>query len=466
MLFFTGPPGTGKTLLAEALANDLGRALLRVRADRLSADPARAHTRLADLLLEARLHEAVVFFDECDALVQAGGGLRAEHLRELERFEGLIILAANQALAMDAALQRRIGWVAHFPIPDAEARAQIWRLHLDRLATVCVDPGVSVETLAGRYALAGGYIRNAVNLALHHAVARAPEDPRVRAEDLHAGAMAQLRGDVGHFTRPASARLSLADLIVPDAVRAKVLELLAACRQRDRFLYELGMARRLPTSTGIVALFSGEPGTGKTLCAEILCAELGRPLHRVHIPSLVSKFVGDTEKNIARLFEMARGNEAVLLFDEADSLFAGRTKVESSTDRFANMEVNQLLQEIERHDGIVMLTTNLKTSLDSALARRILFRIDFPFPDLAERAEIWRHLLPAEALDPTDPVDPEELAQIFEIAGGNIRNAVVRGCYRALAQGMGLSQGMLIEVAQQECAALGKIVRVPGADGD
>lgn len=459
VLFFTGAPGTGKTLLAEALANEIGKKLMLVRVDRLLEDPFRAPRRLADLFLEAQLHDAVVFFDECDPLVDGSVALRAEPLHELERFEGIVIMASNRGLNAESALQRRIAQITSFPTPDADARERIWALHLDRIQTAIVASDVSVKALGGRFELTGGYIRNAVNLALHRSVARQPVDPILTRDDLYESAMAQLRGDMGDLTKATSVRLTLKNLILEPAIEESVNEVLNACRQRDRFLYDLGMAEKLPTAKGIVILFSGDPGTGKTFCAEILAGELGRPLHRVHIPSVVSSYVGETEKNVSRLFELARAQDAILLFDEADSLFAGRTNVESSTDRFANMEVNQLLQEVERHDGIVILTTNLKTSLDNALARRILFRVEFPFPAAAERARIWQNLLPEGFEDGDDPVSVTRLASAFEIAGGNIKNVVVRACYRALHEGTQLSQQHLEAAGTKECEALGKIVR-------
>ena len=464
VMLFTGAPGTGKTLLAEALTHALGRPLLLVRVDRLLEEGLRAQTRVADLFLEAQLHDAVVFFDECDVLLEGGMGVRAEQLHELERFEGIVILASNRTLALDAALQRRIAWVGHFPAPDMEARLRIWQLHVERLSGIRRGEDVQLPSLAGRFELTGGYIRNAANLAVHRAVARDAEAPLLLQADLQESAQAQLRGDLTGFTKPTDCPLTLGDVILPDDIKGKVSHLLDACRQHDRFLYELGMAAKLPTARGIVALFSGEPGTGKTLCAEVLASELGRPLHRVHLPSVVSRYVGDTEKNITRMFELARARDAILLFDEADSLFATRVRVESSNDRFANMEVNQLLQEIERHDGIVVLTTNLKTSLDNALARRILFRIEFPFPKEGERADIFRHLLPAHFQDAGDPIDTELLAETFDLAGGNIRNVVIRACYRALREGTPLTHDHLEAAGVEECEAIGKIVRVADED--
>jgi len=206
-------------------------------------------------------------------------------------------------------------------------------------------------------------------------------------------------------------------------------------------------------------LFDGPPGTGKTFTAEILATELRLPLYRVHIPNVVSKWVGETERNIAEIFVRARAARAMLLFDEADSLFGRRSaNASSANDRYANMEVNLLLQEIERYDGITVLTTNLFGNLDEALQRRIQFRVTFPFPEPEERGNIWKMLTPPEApLD--DSVNFAQLGKEFELAGGHIKNALLRAAYRARAEGDAIAQQHLIDAAVAECQAQGKIVR-------
>ena len=241
--------------------------------------------------------------------------------------------------------------------------------------------------------------------------------------------------------------------------RQRLDEILSACRDKDVVQNRWGLGRRLVTGRGISVLFDGPPGTGKTLAAEIIAQTLDRPLYRVHIPNVVSKWVGETEKNIAEVFSRAASTLAVLLFDEADSLFSKRTTdVKSSNDRYANQEVNLLLQEIERYTGIVILTTNLFGGLDDALKRRIQYRISFPMPGPEERARIWERLVPGEAPISAD-VDFQALARTFEFAGGNIKNAIVRACYRAYGDGGRLTQGHLVAAGRVECESAGMVVR-------
>ncbi len=456
-LLFSGPPGTGKTLFARALAHEVARPLLLVNVGALLSDQSQILGRVEAVFFEATLRGAIVFLDECEALFVRDMAQFYENLHALESFPGVILLATNRPVEVDPAIERRITYIARFTMPGPELRDRIWRLHMPKDMTVAQD--VDAHELAERFDLAGGHIKNAVALALNQARAELGSRlPVLRREHLLAGAARQVRGrdvELADDTRPA---VCLDDLVLPPETRDAIAEILDACRNQDKLLRLWGFGTRLVTGRGLVCLFDGEPGTGKTYCAEVIASELGRPLHRVNMPAIVSKFVGDTEKNLSKVFEVARAQRAILLFDEADSLFASRVKVESSNDRFANMETNQLLQEIERFDGIVVLTTNLERNMDSAFARRVQFRVKFPFPGPDERARIWRTLIPPSAPVAAD-VDFRRLALSFDIPGGYIKNAVVRAGYLAMAEGVPIRQEHLETTARKECEAAGRLVR-------
>ncbi len=193
-----------------------------------------------------------------------------------------------------------------------------------------------------------------------------------------------------------------------------------------------GFERKLAYGRSVSALFSGPPGTGKTMVATLIAKKLGLELFRVDLSRVVSKWVGETEKNLGRAFDEAKRSQAILLFDEADSLFAKRTEVKSANDRYANLEVNYLLQRLEAYDGVVLLTTNAQSTIDDAFKRRLRFRVEFPMPDAEERARLWRSMLPSGA--PVDiDINFDQLARRFEMAGGYIKNAVIRAAYLAAA---------------------------------
>jgi SpoVK/Ycf46/Vps4 family AAA+-type ATPase len=216
------------------------------------------------------------------------------------------------------------------------------------------------------------------------------------------------------------------------------------------------MGEALSTSRGITALLQGPPGTGKTLVAGVIARELGLDLYQVDLSKVMSKWIGETERNLATIFDAAEDGQAILLFDEADSLFAKRTEVRSSNDRYANLEVNYLLQRLDSFEGIAILTTNFGTSIDAAFKRRMSFRLSFPFPDEETREQLWRVHLP-----PQLPIEGElaldRLARKYQIAGGYIRNACLRAAFLAAQDETSLDQSHLDRAVRLEYAELGKL---------
>ncbi len=213
------------------------------------------------------------------------------------------------------------------------------------------------------------------------------------------------------------------------------------------------------TNRGVSALFSGPPGTGKTMIAGILGNLLGVDVFRIDLSRIVSKWIGETEKNLSRLFDEAARTRAVLVFDEADSLFAKRTEVKSSNDRHANQEINHLLQRMESFEGVIILTTNMEKSIDEAFVRRLTFKIRFPAPEQEEREELWRRMLPPEMAFAAD-VDLPDVARRFSVTGGFIRNAVIRASLIALHDGAGrpvLQRAHLVQAVQEELEEAGRL---------
>jgi SpoVK/Ycf46/Vps4 family AAA+-type ATPase len=227
-------------------------------------------------------------------------------------------------------------------------------------------------------------------------------------------------------------------VVLPDTTLASVRELISRARHRHRVLHDWGFERKLAKGLGLSALFSGPPGTGKTMIAGIIARELALELYQIDLSRVVSKYVGETEKNLSEVFEAADWGNVLLLFDEADALFSKRTDVKSSNDRFSNMEINYLLQRLERFEGVSILTTNLEGSIDQAFKRRLSFRVSFPMPDASEREVLWRRMVPKEA-HLAEPLDFAELAQRYEFTGGNIRNGMLRAAFLAAGEDRGIT---------------------------
>lgn len=243
------------------------------------------------------------------------------------------------------------------------------------------------------------------------------------------------------------------DLVLPQSQKRILKDIAAHVRNRAIVYGEWGFSRKISHGLGISALFSGASGTGKTMAAEVLANELGLDLYRIDLSSVVSKYIGETEKNLKRVFDAAEQGGTVLLFDEADALFGRRSEVKDSHDRYANIEISYLLQRMEAYRGLAILTTNMKGSIDPAFMRRIMFSVQFPFPDSAQRAEIWRHMFPDDA--PRDGLDVDKLARL-NVAGGNIRNIALYAAFLAADEGRPIGMKHLLHAAQVEYAKLEK----------
>jgi len=451
-----GPPGTGKSMLAEAMAFELKRPVIVVDSATLNGDNRSFTAVIGELFTEARVQGAVLVFDRCESICNKGNAKLPPLLSLLERQGGFVIFTTNRPDDIETSLEHFVGYQLSLSQPDVDQRTRIWMTHLPK--GIPIHPDVDLEDLGQRFELTGGQIGSACDLA-EQRVQSTAEQPAITQALLKSCAQAQIRANMDDLSVRSRITLTMDDLVLPDRELAMVREVLTACRNRIFVMTKWGFGKRLVTGKGICVLFKGDPGTGKTLCAEILASEMGMKLYQVSIPKLVSKYVGETEKNIAKIFASARANHCMLLFDEADSLFGKRvTNVESSIDRFSNMETNLLLQEIERFEGIVILTTNLDKNIDDAFARRIMFKIEFPKPDAKHRKLIWRKLVPKDCPVDTD-IDYDSLADSFELAGGNIKNAVVRAAYRAAERRDKITWDDIEFAAEKECINAGKLFR-------
>ncbi len=460
----SGPPGTGKSMLVEGLAYHLQKPILAIDATRLSemAD-VDVQRNLYSSLDQARLIDAMLVLDGVDGLL-AKGSSKVDVVQDVLRgHPALTVLTSRDTAVLDPNLDRFVVQRLMLDTPAPQERKKIYDLHLPD--GVVFESSDDVMALAGQFTFPGALIRNAMQVAANRAFAASPDRPVISSELLKKACYEQIRASLEEYAVRKKTGLSLSDLIVPQETRDDIEEMFVAARQRAHVLHNWGFAQKMSTGKGIVALFSGDPGTGKTLCATILANEMDQQLFQIAIPRVVSKWIGETEKNIEKIFETARASHGILLFDEADSLFASRTKVDSSVDRYSNMATNMLLQEIENFEGVVILTTNLEKNIDKAFQRRIGFKIHFPFPEAQFRARIWQTLVPKAC--PVDPgMDWTALGQRFELSGGHIKNAVLRGAYQAAAEGDAIRFKHFEFAARQECKNAGKVFRSTAGMGD
>ncbi|NUT50843.1 MAG: ATP-binding protein, partial [Saccharothrix sp.] len=323
------------------------------------------------------------------------------------------------------------------PRPAFPERRELWRTMLppaDAFRGGEPTRAKAVEQLANVFRLSPGQIKDAIGTALGVARLRDPATPLLTLADLTEGCRRRAGRGLVSFARRLSPRphLTMDDLVLPRRSRTQLEELHHRIAAHGRVIGELGFGRRLALGRGVVAMFTGGPGTGKTMAAELLAQRHGLDLYKVDIAAVASRWVGETEKNLDRIFDDAAKANAMLFFDEADALFAKRGEVREAKDRWANVEMSFLLQRIEEYEGVVVLATNLPTNIDGAFFRRVHVLVDFPAPDADERLRIWRGLIPAELTYPS-PADLADLAKRFPLSGGSITNVVVDAAFRAVA---------------------------------
>ncbi len=452
-----GPKGVGKRSIAEGLACELDRPFLVADMDAIFEDGRVPEDLIALIMREARLMGSVLYLHGGPGLPESLSRPRAARIAaQLVSGTGLTIIGLTVFPGwLHAALEPMT--LVRIPVPEPEVRETLWRRALP--SGVRLSPTVDLQEVASRYALTGGAIIDAALAAVVKARRRSARRPTVTHDDLEAASRAQVSHNLATLAQRIVPRLGWRDLILPKEDVERLKEVVAFARNRRKVFEDWGFETKVPYGRGLSCLFSGPPGTGKTMAAGIIARELGLELFKVDLSRIVDRYVGETEKNLARVFDEAEEVHAVLLFDEADSLFSKRTAVRSSVDRYANLEVNYLLQRMEDFEGVTILTTNFDAAFDEAFRRRIKFRISFPFPDEQHRRRLWRSMFPKAAKVSRD-VDWTKLARQFEMSGGHIKNAVLRAAFLAAERKLeAVDQEVLLEAAKMEYLEMGKLVR-------
>jgi hypothetical protein len=439
-----GPDEAARGAAALQTARLLRRPLLSLSLAGFSDQPLLPVFRRA--LRDGRLLGAVVCFEDWEACLE-GQSAPPELLAEVCSHPTVIVLSSRKPWrAAGLARTRRLAWL-RYDNPDFDGRVALWQAAL-------AHPGCDVAYLAGSFKLSSGQIRDAVQTAADTA---AQENRPVREEDLFAAARAQSNPSLSMLAQAVPPRYAWNDLVLPPDPLAQLHEIAIAVRSRAQVLEGWGLGRKLASSLGVTVLFAGPPGTGKTMAAQIIAGELGLSLYRIDLSSVVSKYIGETEKNLSELFAQAEASNAILFFDEADALFGKRSEVRDSHDRYANVEISYLLQRMEAYDGVTILATNLRSNLDEAFTRRLQYAVDFPFPEEADRLRIWRTLFPPDVPRAPD-LDFALLARRFKLAGGNIRNIILNAAYLAAAEGQPLGMPHLLHGTRRELQKMGRLL--------
>ncbi len=450
LVVFYGPDQASQRAAARLLAAHFNRPLLATNlAPLISQERSPLHLlRLA--LRDARLTGAIPCLLGWDACL-VDRELSPDLLAELSDHPAPVIVAGQslwQARGIERA--RPMLWF-EFPVPAYNQRCALWQHFLQaNQPTTQLD----IPALAGQFVLTTAQIRDVVNTARDQA---GQHGAPLTTEDLLLAARIHSNPRLANLARKITPRYHWTDIILPADQLAILREIIATVRGRPLVLEEWGVGEKLASSAGITVLFAGPPGTGKTMAAEIIARELSLDLYKIDLSTIVSKYIGETEKNLERIFGEAQSSNAILFFDEADAIFGKRSEVKDAHDRYANIEVSYLLQRMEAYDGVTILATNLRANLDEAFTRRLQFAVDFPFPEAADRLRIWETLFP-----PNVPRQPELdfglLARRFKLAGGNIRNVIVSAAYLAAADSKSVTMDHILHGIRRELQKMGRLV--------
>nr|WSX81852.1 AAA family ATPase [Streptomyces sp. NBC_00899] len=434
--------GAGTALAAAALLRS-GHRVLGVDLLRLAQDP---HPEEAVRVLgrEARLTGAGLVCAPLEALTPE----RTEALRLLADTAPLTVLVGRTP--WDAAWSTRPPLLLHAPRVDPVTRAALWA----RTYEAPVPDDLDVRRTLAPFLLTPDQITRAARSTAQAALL---SDGPLDADHVRAGARAQNAAGLDRLARRVEPAVGWDDLVLPADPLSQLHELAARARHRDLVLGAWGMRPGGGRGRGVTALFAGDSGTGKTMSAEVIAKDLGLDLYTVDLATVIDKYIGETEKNLERIFSEAAGVNGVLLFDEADAIFGKRSEVKDAHDRYANVESAYLLQRMETFDGLAVLATNLRANLDDAFTRRLDLVVDFPLPDAEQRHFLWHRALRPVLPPPPAHLDLDFCAQSFELAGGNIRSIAVTAAYLAAEAGTELTMPMLIHAVQREYQKLGRL---------
>ena len=373
------------------------------------------------------------------------GPERARVLALLERIPGPVLVAVREPMAGLRRPEVRLDvWR---PSPDEQRT--LWNTLLGRRSSALNG---QVESLVAHFSMSADSIRSACVQAIGE-ISSGAAPGEALGELVWDACRAQARSRLDDLAQRIEPSAGWEDLVLPEPQRQLLAQIAGQVRQRRRVYDVWGFGGAGIRGLGISALFAGPSGTGKTMAAEVLARELRLDLYRIDLSQVVSKYIGETEKNLRRVFDAAEGGGSILLFDEADALFGKRSEVKDSHDRYANIEVSYLLQRMEGYRGLAILTTNMKSALDPAFLRRLRFVVSFPFPDAAQREEIWRRVFPSRA--PTEGLDVVRLARL-NVTGGNIRNIALHAAFLAAETGDLVRMAHVLRAARGEYAKLEK----------
>ncbi len=452
-----GDNGTGKKATAEAVCTRLNIPLLSVDLNRILIKEGQLDALLPVIFREGLLQNAALYVDSFDTLLPdetSSNNVGDNLLAGLIQYPQWVFVASNQEWRPKETWQDRPFVSVEFPIPSYTLRKQLWEKYWDENTTL--ENGVDFNDFAGKFRLTGGQIRNISINARNLARLRSSVHQALTGQDISSLCRNESREILNNMARKIQPKYSWDDIILPPDLYEQLREIYGCVQHNYKVYSDWGFDKKLSLGKGLHVLFSGPSGTGKTMAAEILAHELQLDLYKIDLSQVVSKYIGETEKNLDRIFKEGQASNSILFFDEADAIFGKRSEVKDAHDRYANIEISYLLQKMDEYEGMVILATNLRKNIDEAFSRRMHFALEFPVPEEPYRNRIWNNIFPPEAPLDND-IKFDFIARQFRITGGNIKNIALNAAFLAAQNGNTINMYNLIRATKREYQKMGKL---------
>jgi SpoVK/Ycf46/Vps4 family AAA+-type ATPase len=455
LFYIQGTSGSGKKTTVKALCSELDRRLLIVDGARLSSvDEINFDLLLQFIKRESVLQNAVLYWEGMDSLQCESKMYQQNSLQiMLESHCGLVVLAGESDWEPTNALLKSRYVHIELPIPSFADRIQLWIKSMD--GEIHERGDIDLEKLSNQFYFTGGQIQNAASTAKNMAHWRNPVSPHVTMDDLYTACRMQSNKKLATLATKITPRYTWDEIVLPQDNIQQLQEISSAMKYRYLVFDKWCFSKKLSLGRGFNILFVGPSGTGKTMAADVLAKELNIHLYKIDLSQVVSKYIGETEKNLGKIFQEATADNSILFFDEADALFGKRSEVKDAHDRFANIETGYLLQKMEEHDGIVILASNLRNNIDDAFVRRMYAVVEFPFPDCEHREKIWQRLFPDE-VPWQEPLDFKYLARHLKLSGGHIKNVGLCAAFLSAEEGKGVAMRHLMMAIKREYQKLNR----------
>jgi SpoVK/Ycf46/Vps4 family AAA+-type ATPase len=479
ILYFIAPNGTGKKTLAKEISRELGLPLMIADLSRSESYKADFEDMMALLFKELIIQNAILFIDNFnyiwknETIIDSELEIRSSNsklstdydmklnilLRNIESSpQQIIILSGESELPLDRFGYRQYPITIKLPEFSYVTRKNLWS---ESLNDYDLDEDVNIDDLSTKFHFNAGQIKNALLDVNNAHLLKNGHDDNIRSHitssELYEACRLQSSRRISSLAKRLDLDYTLEDIILPPDKKRQIVEILNIIKFKNQVFYDWGFEEKLSFGKGLNILFAGESGTGKTMTAAIIAKELNLDLYRIDLSSIVSKYVGQTEKNINKIFNEAKASNAIVFLDEADAICGKRSEVKQAQDRYANIEINFLLQKLEEHEEIVILASNLAKNIDDAFVRRMHCWIEFPSPDLESRLRIWKNMFPEKAPLDTNTVDFNFLAKQFQITGGIIKNIAISSAFLAKESGSNkITMDHIIKASKREFDKMGK----------